>query len=69
MDDDVRKLIQFLAEDCGWPLDEDQIDWSAWPVNNSDLGLNDSVSVDSVEIYELSTHKFLRLTWTQIPVH
>ena len=53
MDDDVRKLIQFLAEDCGWPLDEIQIDRSAWPVNNSELGLNDSVSVDSVEIYEL----------------
>ena len=53
MDNDVRKLIQFLAEDCGWPLDEDQIDRSAWPVNNSELGLNDDVSVDSVEIYEL----------------
>lgn len=53
MDDDVRKLIQFLAEDCGWPLDEDQIDRSAWPVNNSELGLNEDVLVDSVDIYEL----------------
>ncbi len=53
MDNDVRNLIQFLAEDCGWPLDEDQIDRSAWPVNNSELGLNDEVSVESVEIYEL----------------
>jgi len=53
MDDDVRKLILFLAEDCGWPLDEDQIDRSAWPVNNAALGLNDEVAVDSVEIYEL----------------
>lgn len=53
MDNDVRNLIQFLAEDCGWPLDEDQIDRSAWPVNNSELGLNNDVLVDSVEIYEL----------------
>ena len=52
MDDDVRKLIQFLAEDCGWPLDEDQIA-GRLAVNNSELGLNDEVSVESVEIYEL----------------
>ena len=52
MDDDVRKLIEFLAEDCGWPLEDDQIDRSAWPVNNAELGLNDEVAVDSVEIYE-----------------
>jgi predicted helicase len=53
MDNDVRKLIEFLAEDCGWPLEDDQIDRSAWPVNNAELGLNDEVAVDSVEIYEL----------------
>jgi hypothetical protein len=60
MDDDVRKLIEFLAEDCGWPLEEEQIDRSAWPVNNAELGLNDEVAVDSVEIYELrplTTHQ------------
>ena len=60
MDDDVRNLIQFLAEDCGWPLEEEQINRSAWPVNNSELGLNDDVWVDSVEIYELrplATHQ------------
>ena len=53
MDDDVRKLIEFLAEDCGWPLEDDQIDRSAWPVNNAELGLNDEVAIDSVEIFEL----------------
>ena len=53
MDDDVRKLIEFLAEDCGWPLEEEQIDRSAWPVNNAELGFNDEVSIDSVEIFEL----------------
>jgi type I restriction-modification system DNA methylase subunit len=53
MDEDIRKLIAFLAEDCGWPLEDDQIDRSAWPVNNAELGLNDRVTVDSVEIYEL----------------
>lgn len=60
MDDDVRKLIEFLAEDCGWPLEEEQIDRSAWPVNNAELGLNDEVSIDSVEIFELrplTTHQ------------
>jgi len=60
MDNDVRKLIEFLAEDCGWPLEEEQIDRSAWPVNNAELGLNDEIAVDSVEIYELrplTTHQ------------
>ena len=53
MDEDIRKLIAFLAEDCGWPLEDDQIDRSAWPVNNAELGLNDEVAIDSVEIFEL----------------
>ena len=53
MNEEIRKLIAFLAEDCGWPLEEEQIDRSAWPVNKAELGLNDKVAVDSVEIYEL----------------
>ena len=29
------------------------INRSAWPVNNLELGLNEDVFVDSVEVYEL----------------
>lgn len=53
MDTGVRNMISFLAEECGWPIDEDEIDFTTWSVDNAQIGLNDKVSIDQVQVYEL----------------
>ena len=45
MNEDVAALIQFLSEECGWPIDLEMVNRSAWKLNHDELGLNDKVDI------------------------
>jgi predicted helicase len=52
MNEDVAALIQLLSDECGWPIDPEMVNRSAWKLNHDELGLNDEVDI-GVEVYEL----------------
>jgi len=52
MNEDIAALIQLLSDECGWPIDPEMVNRSAWKLNNDELGLNDEVDI-GVEVYEL----------------
>ena len=52
MNEDVAALIQLLSDECGWPIDPEMVNRSAWKLNHDELGLNDEIDI-GVEVYEL----------------
>ena len=53
MEKAIIDMIKFLSEDCDWPIDEDHIERSAWQIDHAEIGINESISLGEIGIYEL----------------